>query len=591
MKKHNTFKVVLITILVLMLLTWILPAAYYQNGYVDQGRVQMGLFDLFNYPITTISYFGFIAIYILVVGGLYGVLNKISAYRVFLDKLAATFKGGEKVVLSIIMVLLAVLTSVCGLQLGLIIFIPMLVSLILLMGFDKTTAALAIVGSLMIGIAGSTCGYANTNVIMSTLGLKMFSNIGAKIVILVAGMALLIMNTMLYIGRSKKTTGKKTTKSAAKKKDVVVSKDEESFVPEKVTGRKKVTVWPLAVMFALVFVILVIAFISWSGAFEVKAFENVTKSALEFKLFGFPLFGKILGNVNAFGVWTVADMITVTVIVALLLSFIYKVKFDDMIDGFVKGVKRAALPALITVLIYTCLVIATYHPFQLVIYKSILELTQGFNVITGSLVAMIASVINVDPAYAFQAVLPYLASVINKTDYALAGAVFQAIYGVTMLVAPTSVILMGVLSYLKIPYGKWLKSIWKVACELLLVALFVFIAMVDPVVGISFAIEVIIAVLMIVATWKIFQKAGRPGWASIIPFYGAYVEFEIVGMNGWLFLLLLVPIVNIVFSIILMVKLAKAFGRSAGFAVGIIFLPFIFIPMLAFGKSKYVLKK
>ena len=591
MKKHNTFKVVLITILVLMLLTWILPAAYYSNGYVDQGRVQMGLFDLFNYPITTISYFGYIAVYILVVGGLYGVLNKISAYRVFLDKLAATFKGKEKVVLSIIMVLLAVLTSVCGLQLGLIIFIPMLVSLILLMGFDKITVALAIVGSLMIGIAGSTCGYANTNVIMTTLGIGMFSNVGAKIVILVVGMALLIMNTMLYINRSKKTTGKKTTKSAAKKKDVVVSKDEDKFIPAKVTGRKKVTVWPLAVIFALVFVILVLAFISWSGAFGVKAFENVTKSVLEFKLFGFPLFGKILGAANAFGSWTVADMIAVTVIVTLLLSFIYKVKFDDMLDGFVEGVKRAAAPALVVVLAYTCLVIATYHPFQLVIYKSLLDLTQGFNIITGSLVAIIGSVINVDPAYTFQSILPYLASVVDKSDYALVGLVFQSIYGVTMLVAPTSVVLMGVLSYLKVPYGKWLKTVGLLACELLLVVLFVSIAMVNAVVAATVIIEVAIAILMIVAMWKLFKKAGRPGWASIIPFYNYYVEFEIAGMNGWFFLLLLIPIVDIVLAIILTVKLAKAFGRSAGFAVGMIFLPFVFVPILAFGKSKYVLKK
>ena len=130
MKKHNTFKVVLITILVFMLLTWILPAAYYSNGYVDQGRVQMGIFDLFNYPITALSYFGYIAIFVLVVGGLYGVLNKISAYRVMLDKIVSKFKGKENIVLSVIMVLLAVLTSVCGLQLGLIIFVPKIISLL-----------------------------------------------------------------------------------------------------------------------------------------------------------------------------------------------------------------------------------------------------------------------------------------------------------------------------------------------------------------------------------------------------------------------------------------------------------------------------
>ena len=170
MKKHNTFKVVLITLLVFMLLTWILPAAYYSGSYVDQGRIQMGLFDLFNYPVTAISYFGYIAAFILVVGGFYGVLNKIGAYRTMLDKLKVAFKGKEVVVLSIMMVLIALLTSICGLQLGLIIFYPMLVSLILLMGFDKIVAALTIVGSTMIGMLGTTFGYNNTGIIPSILG-------------------------------------------------------------------------------------------------------------------------------------------------------------------------------------------------------------------------------------------------------------------------------------------------------------------------------------------------------------------------------------------------------------------------------------
>ena len=87
MKKHNTVKVVLITLLVFVLLTWILPAAYFSGQYVEQGRVQMGLFDLLNYPLTALSYFGYIAFYIIVVGGFYGVLYKIPAYRTFLDKI------------------------------------------------------------------------------------------------------------------------------------------------------------------------------------------------------------------------------------------------------------------------------------------------------------------------------------------------------------------------------------------------------------------------------------------------------------------------------------------------------------------------
>lgn len=101
-------------------------------------------------------------------------------------------------------------------------------------------------------------------------------------------------------------------------------------------------------------------------------------------------------------------------------------------------------------------------------------------------------------------------------------------------------------------------------------------------------IGVIIAILGIVAMWKIFVKAGEPGWAAIIPFYSTYVLFKITWGNGWKFLLLLIPFANIVFIIITMVKLAKAFGKGGGFAVGLIFLSVIFYCILAFGDARYV---
>jgi len=97
----------------------------------------------------------------------------------------------------------------------------------------------------------------------------------------------------------------------------------------------------------------------------------------------------------------------------------------------------------------------------------------------------------------------------------------------------------------------------------------------------------VFAVFMIVCVVKIFMKAGKPWWAAIIPIYNAYVLFQITFGNGWMFLLELIPIANIVIAIILDVKLAKAFGKGGGFAVGLIFLPIIFEPILAFGDSVY----
>lgn len=108
---------------------------------------------------------------------------------------------------------------------------------------------------------------------------------------------------------------------------------------------------------------------------------------------------------------------------------------------------------------------------------------------------------------------------------------------------------------------------------------------------VSTIISLILGIIAIVAMWKIFKKAGKPGWASIIPIYNAVVMFQICGMNPWLLLLAIIPFVNFVtapiLAILINVNLAKKFGKGGGFAVGLIFLNFIFTLVLAFGDSEY----
>ena len=106
--------------------------------------------------------------------------------------------------------------------------------------------------------------------------------------------------------------------------------------------------------------------------------------------------------------------------------------------------------------------------------------------------------------------------------------------------------------------------------------------------GGSLIVSLIIAVVLIIAQWKIFTKAGKPGWHSIIPFLNMYDLFTICGWNGWFFLLLMVPIVNIYFSIAMWFRLAKAFGKGIGFGVGLLFFGPIFELILGFGSAQDV---
>jgi len=105
---------------------------------------------------------------------------------------------------------------------------------------------------------------------------------------------------------------------------------------------------------------------------------------------------------------------------------------------------------------------------------------------------------------------------------------------------------------------------------------------------ITAVIYLAVLVVYLAAGWIIFQKASKPGWAIIIPFFNTYTLLKICGRPGWWLILLFIPFVNIVIDIIVMLDLARSFGRGSGFAVGLILLAPIFILILAFGGSRYV---
>ena len=94
--------------------------------------------------------------------------------------------------------------------------------------------------------------------------------------------------------------------------------------------------------------------------------------------------------------------------------------------------------------------------------------------------------------------------------------------------------------------------------------------------------------ILVIGMWKVFEKAGKPGWAAIVPIYNFIVLIEIVGKPMIWVLWLLIPCVNFVFIIWLYNLMSKSFGKSEGFTVGMILFPYIFWPILGFGDAKYL---
>ncbi len=100
-------------------------------------------------------------------------------------------------------------------------------------------------------------------------------------------------------------------------------------------------------------------------------------------------------------------------------------------------------------------------------------------------------------------------------------------------------------------------------------------------------VGLVFGLIMVASGWKIFSKAGEPGWMAIIPFLNVFVLLKIIRKPVWWMVLFFIPFVNAIAGILVAIELAKVFGQGIGYAIGMILLPFIFYPMLAFGSSTY----
>jgi len=512
MKKNSVLKAILLVILAVVVCTWIFPSIQFNGELVQDKKLQIGIFDLFAYSIDVLRYFPYVTLMVLAIGVFYGVAYRIPAYRDLLDRIVDGFKGKEKIFLASIIVLISVITSVTGLSFAMLFVFPFVISVVLLMGYNKLVAACTTVGSVVVGMIGTTLGSTTVDYTNYILQTEVTDEMVTKVIILILGIILLVYNVLKYASMTKNDTDRvlefvpNFAKNSEVKEEVVEVKKvekEEKDAKKKVAAKKKTkktkanddkasavkvvkngkksNIWAFAIVFDLVLILLALGAFNWETVAKATWPAEWLKNIQNFKIDGFPIFAKILGSsFNAFGSWSLnVEMPAVIVLASMILAFVYGLKFDKYIEGALDGMRRASRPLFYMLLAYLVLIIVSYHPFQLHITKFFLDMSKGLNVITLTVVTIFASLFNVESIYAAQSTLPYVTTVITDTSlYPIVAVIFQAIYGLTMLIAPTSVILVGVLTFLDIPYTQWLKHIWKLFLELLIVLLIVFFILV-----------------------------------------------------------------------------------------------------------------
>ena len=482
MKKHSLFKVILIVLGSLILVDAILAilGVCGVDGLKDvYSMIPLG--DVLINFVQSFYYFFDTVVYLLVLGAFYGVLNKVPAYKKLVDNIAQKVKGNGKLFVFIVTALFAILTSLTGLTNVLLVFVPFVIAIVLLLGYDKLVAISSTILAMLVGFMGGIYvtfrdpsnyyGYSATT-IEGLTGINLSSTVWAKLAILVFGTLLLIF----FINRYMKSVKDKKVKYELNESDAVVATEVKG-------DYKEIKTWPMIVMFAIIFVILVLGYLPWNTLFGITCFDSFNEWLLGITIGDFAVFSNIISNnLYAFGNWaslgSYMSVIITLILFTLLIKFVYRVKFDEVINDFVSGSKKMVPMVFLVILSYAILVSAYNHGFIANIINWVSDTKLGINVVTASLITMLGTLLHSDLYYTVAGVYSNVIAVVNDESLMpLYAVTFQSVYGLTSIIAPTSFLVIFALKYFDVPYTTWFKYIWRFVLMLFLLVILVLLVL------------------------------------------------------------------------------------------------------------------
>ena len=540
--KRKILKVLGISFLIFVVLSWIIPTGTYSNGTLTTNDVDpVGIIDIFTQPVNAFITFSLYGVVFAVIGGFYGVMEKTGALDKVTDWLHIKFEKRTKLFLAITVIFFAVLSSVTGLILPLFLLVPLFAAVLFKMNYDKVTVLASTVGALLVGSIASTYGFNISGYTKNLLYLEdMNTEIWAKVILLVLLTAALVM-VVLFTGRKKKETvemaaaaeapvtlepevekvqtkasakkeekatvkeTKKTTTKSAKKTESKTTAKTTKKTASKTTGstrgrkpskktntkalaiahdvkkvseKKRVSGIPFVVILVLTMIVAILGMYNWYYAFGIDVFNNLYDNIMKVKIGDFPIFEHLFSGSSQFGYWSNVDFIALVIFASMLIAWLYKVKVNDYIEAFIGGVKKwlptaiyAVLASVIFSVVYQALSSQTGTIVDTINAK-IFELSDGFNVVFTGAASLIGSFFFNDLYYLLYDMSSFISGY-DATTLPIAGLLVQSVYGVAMLIFPTSVVLIAGLSLFNVSYKQWMKYIWKFALIAFLLVLLV----------------------------------------------------------------------------------------------------------------------
>jgi uncharacterized ion transporter superfamily protein YfcC len=241
-------------------------------------------------------------------------------------------------------------------------------------------------------------------------------------------------------------------------------KEEEFFELSKRTG-KNINTKPFMLKIVLIvfFIFFLLGFVPWNLPF----LSTMHTSIMNLKIGQFAIFGNIFGTFNQFGSWWTSELYTIIISTIILLAFLYKLSFDEFIDGVVEGIKKFMVPAFLVGLMTLVTIFAINSGFVGTILKFIVSSGNAALIALGN---MITNPIIADPFYISNYSMTMVLSAINSPNPQQIAYITQVMYGAVMLLIPTSSIMIAGLAFTEKDYKSWFKYIWKFALVLIALA-------------------------------------------------------------------------------------------------------------------------
>ncbi len=453
MKKNSLLKSLLIMYVAIVVLSWFVPAGVYSNGqFSNSGVAPVGLINLFRIPVMTFQTFIQYTIVFLSIGILYGVLNKTGVYDNILKGIAKKWKGKEKLLIILTSILFALIGSLTGLSTFAFLLVPFVAAILLLSGYDKMSALLATIGALLIGEVASVFGFSGAGYIINVFNLKMFDEIITRII-------LFVILTGLYVF------------FIAKKTKVQTKKEENIpfLVVDSKNNKKKL---PLVIVSVLFILLALVGMYNWYYGFGIEVFNN-----LDAKVQGITWLSRLLNGITALGYWGNYEFAIAIVIFTFVIAWLYNIKLKDLADGVKEGFKEMlpiALYATICNIIFTVMLLSSSNMYATIV-NALGTVKSTFNLPIASLISLSGSIFYNDFYYMLTNCTAFFAGY-EAAYYPVLGVLVTGIYGLAMMVLPTSIVLVAGLKYFDISYTEWLKRMWKyLLCALAILLLIVLI--------------------------------------------------------------------------------------------------------------------